>query len=130
MAQFDEPKGKISILIGIPVLALGLIPLLNHWGAIGFNLPAFIVNLIPTIAIWALPALALFLFIDSIDEDDTIKHVTIVLAIAFFALGVIEILHTFGVIGFGVPFLGNPVVAKILLSLEGLFLIIATFAMN
>ncbi|MBN1275459.1 hypothetical protein JXA12_04175 [Candidatus Woesearchaeota archaeon] len=130
MAQFDEPKGKISIIVGLIVLALAAIPLLNGWGVIGFNLPDFIVSLIPAVAIWALPALALFLFIDAVDEDDAIKTLTIILGIVFLIAGVIQILNSFGVLGFGIPFLGRPVVAEILLGIEGLFLIIATFAMN
>jgi hypothetical protein len=128
MAQFDEPKGWISIFTGIFVIALGLIPLLNTWGVIGFNLPAIIIKIIPTIAIWALPALAIFLFIDAIDEDDTIRGVTIILGIIFLALGIIQILGTFGVIGFKIPI--SDMVYQIMFVVEGLFLFIATFAMD
>ena len=128
MAQFDEPKGKISILVGIVFVALGLIPLLNGWGVLGFTLPAFLIKLIPAIALFAIPALALFLFIDAIDEDDTIKVVTIIVGLIFLVLGVIQILNRFGVIGFGLPL--SDMIYQIIFVVEGFFLIIATFAMD
>ena len=128
MAQFDEPKGRWSIFIGILVMALGLIPLLSGWGVLGFNLPEFIIKIIPAIAIWALPALAFFLFIDAVDEDDGIKAFTIIIGLLFLALGVVQILSKFGVIGFGLPL--SDMVYQILFVVEGLFLFIATFAMD
>jgi hypothetical protein len=128
MAQFDEPKGRISILVGILVTALGLVPLLNAWGVIGFNWPEVVLNLIPGVAIWALPALALFLFADAVDEDDTIRTMTIILGLVFLAFGAIQILNKFGVIGFGLNL--SDVVYQVAFVVEGLFLTIATFAMD
>jgi len=115
-------------LVGILVTALGLVPLLNTWGVIGFNWPEVVLNLIPGVAIWALPALALFLFADAVDEDDTIRAVTIVLGLVFLAFGAIQILNKFGVIGFGLDL--SDVVYQIAFVVEGLFLTIATFAMD
>ena len=128
MAQFDEPKGRISILVGILVTALGLVPLLNAWGVIGFNWPEVVLNIIPGVAIWALPALALFLFADAVDEDDTIRVVTVILGLVFLVFGAVQILNKFGVIGFGVNL--SDVVYQIAFVVEGLFLTIATFAMD
>ncbi|MFP4524132.1 MAG: hypothetical protein ACLFO2_02315 [Candidatus Woesearchaeota archaeon] len=128
MAQFDEPKGRISILVGILVTALGLVPLLNTWGFIGFNWPEVVLNLIPGIAIWAIPALALFLFADAVDEDDTIRAVTVILGLVFLVFGAVQILNKFGVIGFGLD-LGDTAY-QIAFAVEGLFLTIATFAMD
>ena len=115
-------------MVGILVTALGLVPLLNTWGVIGFNWPEVVLNLIPGVAIWALPALALFLFADAVDEDDTIRAVTIVLGLVFLAFGAIQILNKFGVIGFGLDL--SDVVYQIAFVVEGLFLTIATFAMD
>ena len=128
MAQFDEPKGRISILVGILVTALGLVPLLNAWGVIGFNWPEVVLNIIPGVAIWALPALALFLFADAVDEDDTIRVVTVILGLVFLVFGAVHILNKFGVIGFGVNL--SDVVYQVAFVVEGLFLTIATFAMD
>lgn len=128
MAQFDEPKGRWSIFIGIIVAAIGIIPLLAGWGVLPFDLPDFIVKLIPAVALWLIPVLAFFLFMDAVDEDGGIKGITIILGLVFLVLGVIQILNRFNVIGFGLP-LGDTVY-QILLAIEGLFLIIATFAMD
>ncbi|MBD3209110.1 hypothetical protein GF367_01670 [Candidatus Woesearchaeota archaeon] len=127
MAQFDEPKGKISLLVGILITALGIIPLLNRVGVLGFNLPEFILKLVPAVAIWIIPAAGFFLFIDAFDEDDTIRTVTIIVAFLLIVLGIIQILNQFGVIGFGLPL--TDMVYYIAFVVEGLFLIIATFAM-
>ena len=128
MAQFDEPKGQISILVGLVIVALGLLPLLNTWGMVSFTLPKIVLDVLPTIALFTIPALAIFLFIDAIDEDDTIKGLTIILGLVFLALGVIQLLNRFGVIGWALPI--SDMVYQIIFAIEGLFLVIATFAMD
>ena len=128
MAQFDEPKGVISFFVGILLLALGVIPLLSTWGVLGFTLPGFILNILPAVAIWVLPVLAFLLFVDATDEDGGIKGITIIVGLLFLALGVIQILSNFGVIGFSLPL--GATVYQILLAVEGLFLFIAAFAMD
>lgn len=37
--EFDEPIGKVALLVGLIILAAGLIPLLQQFGIIGFGLP-------------------------------------------------------------------------------------------
>jgi len=128
MAALDEPKGWIALFVGLVVAALGVIPLLNQFGVIAFNLPEFILNIIPAIAIWLIAGVAFFLFIDSFMEDDAMRVISIIVALALLAVGVIQILFKFGVIGWGIPFLTDTVYL-ILFVVEGLFLIIAAFAM-
>lgn len=125
----DEPKGWIALVIGLLVTALGLIPLLATWNVIGFNLPEFMLNIIPSIAVWLIAGLAIYLFIDAIMEDATMKVISIIAALIFLAIGVIQILFQFGVIGFSIPFLG-PLAYYIIFTLEGIFIFIAAFAMD
>ena len=128
MAQFDEPKGVISFFAGILLLALGIIPLLSTWGVLSFTLPSFILNILPGVAIWVLPILAFLLFVDATDEDGGIKAITIIVGLVFLALGIIQILSNFNVIGFSIPL--GATVYQILLAVEGLFLFLAAFAMD
>lgn len=124
----DEGKGWFALIMGLIVAALGVIPLLSKWGVIGLTLPEGLFKVLDGVAIWLVAGIALFLFIDALMEDDTIRAVSVIIAIVLFALGLIQILGNFGVLGFTLPF--GAVVYYILLSLEGFFLIIAGFAMN
>ncbi|MBD3313564.1 hypothetical protein GF345_03915, partial [Candidatus Woesearchaeota archaeon] len=42
---FTSPRDTISFVVGLILMAFGLIPLLNQFGVIGWNLPGFLVNL-------------------------------------------------------------------------------------
>lgn len=128
MFDFDDPKNWSALLIGIILMALGLIPLLNKWGVIGFNLPGFLLGIFSNIALYILAAGGLYLLIDSFMEDDTTRVISIGVALAIIAIGLIPLLNSFGVIGFTIPFL-SPTLYQILFVLEGLFLFIAAFAM-
>ena len=124
----DEPRGWIALILGLLIAALGIIPLLGEWGVIGFSLPAGILNVLAGIAIWLIAGVALFLFIDALREDAMIRTISVIVAVVLLALGVIQILSGFGIIGFSLPL--GPVVYYILLAVEGIFLFIAAFAMD
>ena len=126
----DEPKGWISMIVGVILLGIGLIPLLNGWGVLPFGLPGFLTNLLSGIVVYLLAIGALYLIIDAFMEDvgDPIGMATLIIGIAIFALGIIILLNSFGVIGFSIPFL-NEMIYNILFVIEGIFLIIAAFVM-
>ena len=128
MFDFDDPKNWSALIVGLLLMALGIIPLLNGWGVISFGLPSFLSNMIPMIATYILALGGILLLIDSFMEDDTLRIISIVISLVIIAAGIIPILNNFGVIGFTIPFL-NALVFNILFVLEGLFLTIAAFAM-
>ncbi len=130
MAVLDEPKGWVALIVGLLVTAIGGIPLASSLNLLPFSLPGFIANLIPAIAIWLIPAIALLLFIDSaVWEEDFSRMISVLVALVFLVLGIIEILHKFSIISFGIPFLTDTVYYIIFL-LEGIFLILAAFWME
>lgn len=122
MFDFDDPKNWSALLIGILLMALGLIPLLNGWGIIGFTLPAFLTTIVPKIALYLIAGAGVYLLIDSFMEDDTTRIISILVALAVVAIGIL------GILGFKIPFLGETLY-NILFVIEGLFLFIAAFAM-
>lgn len=126
--DFDDPKNWGALLVGLIITALGAIPLLNGWGVIGFSLPGFIETVVSAIGLWVIAAVAFYLMINSFMEDDTMRVVSIIVALVLLAVGIIPLLHTFGVIGFTIPFL-SVTVYNVIFVLEGLFLIFAAFAM-
>ena len=115
----NEPKNWAALLIGLAVLALGLIPLLNQWGVIGFNLPGFLTSLIGTIGLWIIAGIGLYLLITSFLEDDMMRIVSIIVAGIVLLLGLIPLLHQFNVIGFGLGFI-TVTWYYILFAIEGI----------
>ncbi len=128
MFDFDDPKNWVAVIIGLLLLALGLIPLLNNFGVIGFGLPGFLNGIVSKIGLWIVAAGGLFLLIDSFLEDHSMRMISIVVALLILAVGIIPLLNSFGIIGFTIPFLSVNVY-NIIFVIEGLFLLIAAFAM-
>jgi hypothetical protein len=126
----DEPKGWLSMIVGLVLLVIGLIPLLNGWSVIPFGLPSFLTGLISSIIVYLIAIGALYLIIEAFIEDigDPIGKITLIVGILIFALGIITLLNSFGVIGFSIPFL-NEMIYNILFMIEGIFLVIAAFVM-
>jgi hypothetical protein len=124
----DEPKGYLSAIAGLILIALGIIPLLNHFGVIGWNFPAGIIGVLFSIMFYIAAAAGLWLIIDGFMEDDTIRMVTVLLGIVIMIAALIPLLNSFKVIPFGLPFL-TPTIVQGVFVVEGLFLLIAAFAM-
>ena len=126
----DEPKGWLSMIVGIILFSIGALPLLNSWGVIPFGLPDFLTSLLSGIVVYLLAIGALYLIIDAFMEDvgDPIGMTTLIIGVLIFALGIITLLNSFGVIGLSIPFL-NEMIYNILFVVEGIFLIIASFVM-
>jgi len=125
----DEAKGWWSVIIGILIIVLGLIPFLNKFNVIGFNLPTFLQNAIGAFGIYIIAAVGIYLLIDGFMEDDTIKAITLIVAALLVIAGVMSALFQFGVIGFAIPFL-TYTVFNVIFVIEGILLIIAGAAMD
>lgn len=124
----DEPKGYLSAIAGLLLIALGLIPLLSTFGVIGWNLPTFMLGIIGKIVFYIAAGAGLWLIVTGFMEDDTLRLITIVLGVIILVAALIPLLNSFGVIGFSLGFL-NLTVFQVIFVLEGILLIIAAFAM-
>ncbi|MBW2967684.1 hypothetical protein KY362_04305 [Candidatus Woesearchaeota archaeon] len=131
-----EAKDIVSLIVGMILFALGLLPLLNKFG-IGpawFDMFQFL-----PIAVfsWIVAVGALYLVINSIIEitnSSSFGFVSIILAFVCLVAGVLPILHGFGVGPefFSLSFLGNAsqYLYNAVFMIEGIFLMIAMFAME
>ena len=127
MFDFDDPKNWSAIIIGFLLMALGILPLLQKFKIITFA--GFLTgSWLMTVAPYLLAAGGIYLLIDSFMEDDHMRIISILVSLAIIAVGVINVLYTFKIIGFNVPFVG-PILYYTLFIIEGLFLVIAAFAM-
>ena len=131
-----EAKDILSFIAGILLFALGLFPLLSSFG-IGpdwFNIWKF---LPVAVLSWIVAVGALYLVIDSVIEitnSSSIGFVSIIIAFICLLIGVMPILHGFG-IGpqfFALDFLGafSNYLFNVVFMVEGLFLMIAMVAME
>jgi len=131
-----EPKDIISFITGALLFVGGLLPLLSSFG-IGpgwFNIWEF---LPAAVLSWIIAVGALYLVVNSfieITNSSAIGFVSIVVAFLSLLIGILPILHGFG-IGpsfFELSFLGavSKYLFNVVLLIEGLFLMIAMVAME
>ncbi len=112
-AGMGGPRKPLSVISGFVFLALGLIPLLNKFGVIGFNLPLSPVGMF----LWII-ALAggIILLWDAIGENMAMmgfaqqaRVATLIVGLTMLAMGAIPILHSMNVIGFDIPQMADTI---------------------
>ena len=109
MRIFENKKGfgrkPLSLILGLVFVIIGLIPLLNGFGVIPFGLPIDVRGVI----LWVLAIVAsVILLLDSLKMEgfgigSQLRIVSIVGGLLLLAVGLIPILHSFGVLGFTIP---------------------------
>ena len=127
---WEGGRSAFSFIIGIILLIVGLVPLLNQWGILGFQLPEFVNTLLGTGIIYILAFVGLFTIIDGFMEGGFTEPwglISIVIGLIVLVLGIIPLLASFGVISFSIPFL-TLTVYKVIFSIEGIVAIIGAFA--
>ncbi len=125
----DQPKGWISLILGLALLVLGVLPILEKLGILGANPIAFVTDTLTiNILQYIVAAAGLVLIIDAFMEMDSLRIWTLIVGLVVLALGLIPVLSSFGVIGFTIPFL-TALIYQIIFILEGILLVIAAFAM-
>jgi len=125
----DQPKGWISLILGLILVVLGVLPLLARFKILGANPIQFITNILGmNIAQYIVAIAGLVLIINAFMEADTLRIVSLIVGVIILAAGVIPVLNGAGVIPFNIPFLSD-LVYQILFIVEGIFLVIAAFAM-
>ncbi|MFO8015995.1 MAG: hypothetical protein R6U32_02740 [Candidatus Woesearchaeota archaeon] len=130
---FVRARDTISFFIGLILAAFGLIPLLSSFGVLPFSLPEFLLNLPVSVLVWIVAIAGLYIVIDGFIEPPMhMLHWALILGgIILLIVGLIPILHSFNVIPFTIPFLGeNLVVYQVMIGIEGIFLMIAGVSMR
>jgi len=129
---FTSPRDTISFVVGLILMAFGVIPLLNQFGVIGWNLPGFMVNLGTGVLVWIVAIAGFYILIDGFIEPPMhIFHwLLIITGLILMVIGLLPILHNFGVIGFSIPGMDNLIVYWVIITLEGLGLAIAGTTMH
>ena len=99
-------RSWLSMIIGILLAAVGLVPLLNQFGVVGWTLPAVSEFILTIIFILA----GLLLIWDATHEIYSARMFWI-LSLAFglpiLVLGILPILNQYGIIGFSLPLTGT-----------------------
>lgn len=123
---FTRPRDTISFVIGLFLFAFGLVPLLVKFGVVGWKLPSFLTNLPFQVAVWIIAIAGLYVVVDGFIEPPAhnLHWILIVAGIVLFSIGLLPILHNFGVIGMSFGFLNNLIIYQSIITLEGLLLMI------
>jgi hypothetical protein len=116
----------ISGFVGLIVLLIGLLPMLGYISSLN--------ELKPPLLSWIVLIAGFYLMMNSIIEltnSNVIGKVSLMVAIAALLIGLFPVLHGFG-IGPGWFEFGwiNRTLYNIIFIIEGIFLMIATFAME
>ena len=130
---FTRGRDTFSFIVGLILAAFGIIPLLNSFKLVAWNLPDFLLNMPVSILVWVIAVAGAYIVIDGFIEPPMhIFHWALILGgFILLVVGLIPILYSFKAIGFTVPFLGeNLIVYQVLIGVEGLFLAIAGLTMH
>ncbi len=123
---FTRPRDTVSFFAGLFIAAFGIIPLLAKFGWLPFTLPAALSKLPFTIAVWVIAVAGLYIVIDGFIEPPAhnLHWFLIIAGILLFVIGLLPILHAFGVLGLSFGFLDNLILYHALITIEGILLII------
>lgn len=129
---FTSPRDTISFVLGLILLAFGLIPLLNKMAMIKWNLPGFLINMPTGVLVWVVALAGFYILIDGFIEPPMhIFHWLLIIAgLIMMVIGLIPILHSFGTIGFTIPGMDSLIIYWVIIGLEGLGLVIAGTTMH
>lgn len=121
-----QTRDWISGIIGAIIFLLGLLPLLGKF--------EFLNNLPVSLLVWIVAGAGFYLIINSVIEitnSNIIGWWSFIIAISLLAVGLMPLLHTFGVgpDWFEFKWLSRAVY-NVIFVIEGVFLMIATFAME
>jgi len=123
--MWDGGKSTISFILGIILVAIGLIPILNGFGVIGFGLPVFLTGVLSTIFVWLIAGSGLWLLIEAFMEglDEPSAKWLLVVGLVVLAAGLIPVFTPLTI-----PFLTMNVF-NFIFVIEGLLMIIGAFNM-
>ncbi len=125
--MWEGRKSFTSLIFAIVMLVLGIVPLLNYFNLISWNIN-FMLTPLGAFLTYVLAAGALFLIIDSFMEglDEPQGRLAFFVGILLLIIGLLP------VIGIMIPFVSGiltPMVYYFLFTIEGIFLLIDSFLM-
>ncbi|MBN1157043.1 hypothetical protein JXA85_05470 [Candidatus Woesearchaeota archaeon] len=126
-----EGRDWLSMFVGIILAAFGAMPLLARPIPSLTKMARFTEGA-SGIFIYIVAIMGFYLMINSIIEitnSNSIGGFSFLVALVFFAIGVLQLLQTYGVISFFKLSI-SPMIYYIIFVIEGLFLMIAAFAME
>ncbi|MAG15844.1 hypothetical protein CMO88_02180 [Candidatus Woesearchaeota archaeon] len=119
------PRQPISGVLGLLFLALGIIPLLNTFGVIPFNIPPVPHGII----LWVLAVVggAVLLWDALIENMPTgiegqLRMASLIGGLILLVIGIIPILNHFGILGFGLPSFID-MIKNVLFTIAGVLLL-------
>ncbi len=123
---FTRPRDTVSFFAGLLIAAFGIIPLLAKFGVLGAKLPGFLTGLPFSIAIWVIAVAGLYVVIDGFIEPPAhnLHWFLIAGGIVLFLVGLLPVLHSFGVIAMSFGFLDNLVLYHSIITIEGILLVV------
>jgi hypothetical protein len=124
---FTRPRDTISFFVGLILFAVGLVPLLIKLGVLGWSLPSFMTNLPFSVAIWIIAVAGLYIVIDGFIEPPAhnLHWFLIIAGVVLFVVGLLPLLHNFGVIGLDLgSLLNNLYIYQALITIEGALLMV------
>jgi hypothetical protein len=129
-----DTSDYFSGFMGLIIFALGLVPLLEQFGVVKWGVSAFIASSWFLSALpYLLAGLGLYLAIESLVEltnSNGIGWLSLLIGLTIMVMGLLPALNAFGIgpglFGIIVP----QTIYHIIFIIEGLFLMIAMFAMN
>jgi hypothetical protein len=129
---YMSARDNISLVVGLVLFIVGLLPLLKQFNILPFGLPGFLSGLIGSIFFWIIAIAGIYIIVDGLIEPagHMIHTVLLIAGFVFVLVGLIPILAQFGVIGFNIPFLKNLVVYNLILVIEGVMLMAAGLTMR
>lgn len=128
-----EAKDWISFFVGLVIACAGAMPLLNNFG-VG---PAwFAMEFLPvSIFSYIVAGAGFYLMVNSVIEitnSNAVGWISFLIALLFLTVGLLQTLHNFNVLKaefFALSFI-TPVIYYVIFTIEGVFLMIACFAME
>jgi len=122
---FTRPRDTVSFFAGLFIAAFGILPLLVKFDAIG-TLPSFLSGLPFAVAVWVIAVAGLYVVIDGFIEPPAhgLHWFLIAAGLVLFLVGLLPVLHSFGVIGMSFGFLDNLVLYHSVITIEGILLLV------
>lgn len=122
---FTRLRDTVSFFFGLVIAAFGLIPILFSFKVIGFTIP-LLGSLSGSILTWIVAFCGLYILIDGFVEppQHMLHWALIICGLVLAVVGLIPILYSFKVIGFTIPFLSNMLLYWIIISVEGILLMV------
>ena len=120
---WSDPNEIVNMILGLILIILGALLTAANFKWLPFALPSFLNNAVSMVLIYVLAAVGLWLIVDAFMEwGDWPTIPTLTVGLLVLAIGAINILSAFKVIGFSITFI-PAVVYYVLFVVEGILML-------